>query len=291
MSDVFAGFEVDGASGLLLPTRSRKTLFPWDDLSALDPPSDYQSLSSEIMLALTAISGQFGTGARLIKANDQGALCTATRIGWVARTVVDMPAGTFQVRVDDASLIAPSDLCQATFGPIGSQQTLGAFVVDRVGDDGTLHFEQNAAVDIPIGSVFTQLVQVFLSSFGNIVRPVKKPWYDWQFRATGGAGNASTVVTPPVGQLVQIDYISITIASNGAATSPTVDATASGPSSQIIWNKLVSNNGLVQGAVVDWGDPPGLAVRGIINEAITITVPGNAAFVFTRLVTAGYFST
>lgn len=171
MSDpsTVAQFTQDQASGLYLPTQTRTQLIPFDDLNILNPPLGYGNLNTDAITALAVLTAQGPTTPRLLSTDSIGQLRVASRNGWVARTVTDMPIGAQTVKVDVGAPVVKSDVCQITFGAPGSQTTLGVFIVDDVQADGTLHFEQNASVDIPIGSTVSQLPQVALSAFDNKV--------------------------------------------------------------------------------------------------------------------------
>lgn len=164
-----AQFTQDQASGLYLPTQTRTNLIPFDDLQILNPPTGWGNLNTDAITALAILTAQGPTTPRLLSTDSIGQLRVASRNGWVARTVTDMPIGSQSVRVDVGAPVVKSDVCQITFGAPGSQTTLGIFIVDDVQPDGTLHFEENASVDIPIGSTVSQLPQVALSSFSNKV--------------------------------------------------------------------------------------------------------------------------
>lgn len=199
-------------------TEARTLVLPYDDLRILAPPERNLAVSPDLISALSVLVAQGPVKPSLLHADTVGNLLTSTRNGWVARTVTDMPAGSSQVMVDSTRQMALSDVCQLTFGTIGNQTTLGTLIIDGIFPDGTIHFENNVAQDVPIGSIVMQIPATFITSFQSPV-PITPP----TTFATLGAASAPNQNAFTVHDNAGIFYLAVRdaglplAASNGAA--------------------------------------------------------------------------
>lgn len=106
------GFAIDAASGFALPTRTRRSVLPFEDLNVTDPPLDFPTVATELISALSVLVAQGTGGPRLLKATDNGQLLIAgLHTPSTVLTAPKAPADT-TITVADSTGFAPGTVFQ-----------------------------------------------------------------------------------------------------------------------------------------------------------------------------------
>jgi hypothetical protein len=96
-------------SGLLIPTKIRRAIHPWDELKVLNPPEEYLTVNPNLLSALSILVAQNNNKPTMLNADFMHGLRTATRISPAVNVVAIPNDGIFTITVDDASGLVAGD--------------------------------------------------------------------------------------------------------------------------------------------------------------------------------------
>lgn len=111
MSVDAAGFVQDEASGLFVPSvpQARRSVIPWADLNAADPPYRWSQISPDLLSTLAVLSAQGVDRPRLLSVDDAGALKVGSRINAITTLGAPLAALATVATVKDTSQFFPGD--------------------------------------------------------------------------------------------------------------------------------------------------------------------------------------
>jgi len=135
-----AAFAQDSASGLFLPTRVRRTVIPYDDLSALNPPTGYPQLSTDLITSLSVLVGQNYLTPRLVAVNGVGQIGTATTLNYITFAASTANIGDKQILVQDPSFIGAGAAIWVFPSAAHGGPEHGPYIVSPGGDPHTIAF-------------------------------------------------------------------------------------------------------------------------------------------------------
>lgn len=164
-----AAFVQDSSSGIMVPTRIRRTIIPYDDLSVLEPPTGYGQLSTDVITTLAVMAAQNGPTPRLVTANQSGQVYTASVLNYITFAASAQNLGDHQLTVQDPSFVGAGASIWI-FPKAGSgNQEHGPYIVIPTADPHVIAFNAALVQPVTVGDTVISVPIVGLQGAQNNV--------------------------------------------------------------------------------------------------------------------------
>lgn len=277
MTDLFAATD----SGILVPTRLRTQVIPWDALGALSPPVNQPQVSTDLLSTLSVLVAKGPRAPALVGTDEHSALLVNAEIN--QHTTVGRPqsVGDHVLMVSDPTFGGPGDVFLVI--PASGAAAHGPYQVSGQGQDsdGTMHLlfglQSNTAVGdgarrLPLIGISSALnsIQLNNSSANPVsVLPVKT---SLPYDVIGTLAGSGTITNPFSSLLTLIAYTVVArqAAAPGAAYVGTVTFTDA-IGGQLVWETAFGVEAVGGRAFVDSVTGLAAPLTGA-GDGLTVTV-------------------
>lgn len=165
MTDLFAATD----SGILVPTRLRGQVIPWQALNALNPPVNQPQVSTDLISTFAVLVAQGPRAPALIGTDEHSALLVNAEINQhttVGRTQI---SGDQVLMVTDPTFGGAGDVFLVI--PASGASTHGPYQVSGAGQDsdGTMHLTFGLSQSVAVGDGVRRLPLIGISGALNTV--------------------------------------------------------------------------------------------------------------------------
>lgn len=201
MTDLFAATD----SGILVPTKLRTQVIPWETLKALNPPQDQPQVSTDMLSAFAVLVAQGPRAPALVGTDEHSALLVNAEIN--QHTTVGRPQaiGDHVLMVSDPTYGGAGDVFLVI--PASGAAAHGPYQVSGAGQDsdGTIHLLFGLQANVAVGDGVRRLPLIGISSALNTIQ------------LTNSSANPVSVL--PVKTSLPYDVVG-TLAGSGTITNP-----------------------------------------------------------------------
>lgn len=277
MTDLFAATD----SGILVPTKLRTQVIPWETLKALNPPQDQPQVSTDMLSAFAVLVAQGPRAPALLGTDEHSSLLVNAEIN--QHTTVGRPQaiGDHVVMVSDPTFGGAGDVFLVI--PASGAAAHGPYQVSGQGQDsdGTIHLLFGLQANVAVGDGARRLPLVGLSGALNTVQlnntsanpisvlPVKT---SLPYDVSGTLSGSGTITNPFSSLLTLIAYTVVAWqnAAPGAAYSGTVTFTDA-IGGQLVWKTAFGVEAVGGRAFVDSVSGLAAPLTGA-GDGLTVTV-------------------
>lgn len=165
-----SAFIQDDASGLFVPSQSRRNIIPWDDMQAVNPADRWSQISPDLLSTLAIGVNQGSDKANLAIGNSRGAQYNASALNFTTQVSGDSNAGTNTVTVIDGNFAKMAMAIWIFPSPTNPHGIHGPYFVFPTANPHVFTLNQQLVVDVRIGDLVAAVPLTAFVSVGNHVQ-------------------------------------------------------------------------------------------------------------------------
>ena len=162
-----SAFVQDDASGLFVPSQSRRNIIPWEDMQAVNPSDRWSQISPDLLSTLAIGVNQGSDRANLNIGNSRGAQYTASALNFTTFTAASSGAGSSTVTVVDGNFAKMAMAIWIFPGPTNPHNTHGPYFVFPSADTHVFTLNNPLVVDVIPGDLVAAIPLTGFVSVGN----------------------------------------------------------------------------------------------------------------------------